>query len=197
MALAVRAVVPDDWRVLREVRLAALLDAPYAFYATFEQTAARAEEEWRTWPRQGVAFLAWLGGEPVGMVGVAASTSPGLSGDLIAMWVAPAARGTGAADALVQAAQDWAREQGWTMLDLEVAPGTSGLAGSTPGTALSRSVRLPTSPTASRCAAPCDPSPRPAPPRPRPARTPFLTGWSALNPSKTPFLRVWFVDHDS
>jgi GNAT superfamily N-acetyltransferase len=123
MALDVRAVVPDDWRVLREVRLAALLDAPYAFYATFEQTAARAEEEWRSWPRQGVAFLAWLGGEPVGMVGVAASTSPGLSGDLIAMWVAPAARGTGAADALVEAAQDWARDQGWTTLDLEVAPG--------------------------------------------------------------------------
>jgi GNAT superfamily N-acetyltransferase len=123
VGMVVRAVMSDEWTVLREVRLAALLDAPYAFYSSYEQAAARDESEWRSWPRNGIAFLAWLGGEPVGMVGAAPAPADPTRGDLIAMWVAPAARGTGVADALVRAAVDWGRDQGWTVIDLEVAPG--------------------------------------------------------------------------
>jgi GNAT superfamily N-acetyltransferase len=121
--MVVRAVAADEWKALREVRLAALLDAPYAFYSSYEQAAARDESEWRDWPRGGIAFLAWLGGEPVGMVGAAPALADPTRGDLIAMWVAPPARGTGVSDELVRAAVDWGRDQGWTVIDLEVAPG--------------------------------------------------------------------------
>jgi ribosomal protein S18 acetylase RimI-like enzyme len=123
MGIVVRGVGAEEWRALREVRLAALLDAPYAFYSSYEQAAARHESEWRAWPRNGIAFLARLGGESVGMVGAAPAPADPTRGDLIAMWVAPAARGTGVADALVGAAVAWGRDQGWTFIDLEVAPG--------------------------------------------------------------------------
>jgi ribosomal protein S18 acetylase RimI-like enzyme len=52
-----------------------------------------------------------VGEEPVGQV-----SGTGLGDDdrveLISMWVAPHVRGTGAADALVQAVVDWARQIG-------------------------------------------------------------------------------------
>jgi GNAT superfamily N-acetyltransferase len=123
MGLAVRVAEPDDWQALREVRLAALRDAPDAFYATYEQTVHRPEADWRAWPNRGVGFLAWLAGEPVGMVGVATAAADPARADLFAMWVAPPIRGSGAADALVAAALDWAREHGCASVDLEVAPG--------------------------------------------------------------------------
>ena len=129
MSLTVRAAEPDEWQALRAVRLAALLDAPDAYYSTYEQAAGRTEREWRTWLGVGGCFLAWLGGEPVGMVRVGPSAATGVGSaeptgaDLVAMWVAPATRGTGAADALMTAALDWARDHGYHHVDLEVAPG--------------------------------------------------------------------------
>jgi GNAT superfamily N-acetyltransferase len=122
MAVQVRPVTPDEWRVLREVRLAALLDAPEAFYSTYEHTLTRTEEDWRSWISRARLFLAWLGGEAVGMVGVGPTTAETAS-DLVAMWVAPAVRGTGVADDLVQAAIAEAWAQGCTSLGLEVADG--------------------------------------------------------------------------
>jgi GNAT superfamily N-acetyltransferase len=43
--------------------------------------------------------------------------------ELIAMWVHPASRGTGAADPLVEAVADWAREQDAAWLRLWVVEG--------------------------------------------------------------------------
>jgi GNAT superfamily N-acetyltransferase len=123
MAVTVRPITPDEWRVLRDVRLAALLDAPEAFYSTYEHTLTRTEEDWRAWPARARLFLAWLGGEAVGMVGVSPAAADPSTCDLVAMWVAPSVRGTGVADDLVRAAIVEAWSQGCTSLGLEVADG--------------------------------------------------------------------------
>ena len=122
-SVRVRPFAPEEWTVLREVRLAALQDSPDAFYSTYEDTKDRPEASWRAWPSCGVALGVWLDGEPVGMVGVATMAETPRDADLFAMWVAPAARGTGAADLLVRGAIDWAERQGCTTVSLEVAPG--------------------------------------------------------------------------
>jgi RimJ/RimL family protein N-acetyltransferase len=117
----VRQLGPEDWKVLRELRLSALLDAPSAFYSTYEDSVGRDESGWREWPHNGAAFAAWSDGEPVGMVGLFRhDDDPGVT-ELIAMWVSPAARGTGAADALVGAVLAWAERAGCAAVDLEVA----------------------------------------------------------------------------
>jgi ribosomal protein S18 acetylase RimI-like enzyme len=56
------------------------------------------------------------------MVGVDSEHEPG-TGYVFAMWVEPAARGAGVADALVDAVVAWARDSGAAALLLEVTRG--------------------------------------------------------------------------
>ncbi len=119
--MSVRQLLPDDWQTLREIRLAALLDAPYAFASSYEMTLKRSEEEWRSWPAHGVAFGAFAAGEPVGMVGASPVNLDPDTVHLIAMWVAPAVRGAGAAETLIDAVVQWATNRGSRSVSLEVS----------------------------------------------------------------------------
>jgi GNAT superfamily N-acetyltransferase len=123
MTVSVRPLVPDEWQTLRDLRLAALLDAPYAFASSYESALTRTEQEWRAWPARGAVFGAFVGGEPVGMVGAAPVATDPSTVHLIAMWVAPAARGTGVAENLIDAVLAWAESRGCRSVSLEVATG--------------------------------------------------------------------------
>jgi ribosomal protein S18 acetylase RimI-like enzyme len=120
----VRQVQPGDWATLREVRLAALAEAPHAFASTLAREQAFDEAEWRR--RTGTSFIAWAGETPVGLVSViehagGADRDPARSWALVSMWVRPDARGTGAADALVSCSAAAARAAGGDRLVLWVA----------------------------------------------------------------------------
>jgi GNAT superfamily N-acetyltransferase len=133
----IRRAGPDEWATVRDLRLAALTDAPGAFAATLGQELARTGPEWRArisvWPW----FLAWRAGEPAGLVATrpahVAAGPPGPAGTggqyrewhLLSMWVAPAARGTGLADRLISAVLDYARAGGAARVTLWVALGNS------------------------------------------------------------------------
>jgi GNAT superfamily N-acetyltransferase len=122
MTTLVRQLAPDDWATLRDVRLAALADAPDAFVMTYADAVVLDEEEWRIRTTRSDMFAAFVGGEAVGLVGL---YGPNDAGDhtLIAMWVAPALRGTGVAGALIEAAVERAASVGAPSVRLEVAPG--------------------------------------------------------------------------
>lgn len=103
--LEVVALTPDDWARWRALRLAALTEAPYAFGSTLAGTLAEDREAyWRarltTVPYNLVVVLA---GRDVGMVSLTAPDPGDGTPELISMWVSPQARGTGAADAEVEA----------------------------------------------------------------------------------------------
>jgi GNAT superfamily N-acetyltransferase len=113
MVIEVRVVSGRDWRVWRELRLAALADAPSAFEERLVdwQGASGDERRWRA-RLDGVPvnFVAYADDVPVGMVsGVHREDG---TPELISMWVAPRARGTGAGDRLVQAVIAWAEQTG-------------------------------------------------------------------------------------
>jgi RimJ/RimL family protein N-acetyltransferase len=120
----VRRLVPDDWRLWRDVRITALADAPYAFGSTLAREQAFDEATWRRWlsPANGMTAAAFLDGEPVGVIG---GWTPDGTGTLmlVALWVAPAARGHGAGDALVAEVAGWATEHGYPAVELRVADG--------------------------------------------------------------------------
>ena len=119
----VRQLTPDDWRILREIRLAALADAPDAFLMTYADAVGLDEQQWRIRTTRSDMFAAFVGGEPVGLVGLFGPSEPAGDHTLVAMWVAPALRGTGVADSLIEAAVGRATSLGATGVRLEVAPG--------------------------------------------------------------------------
>jgi GNAT superfamily N-acetyltransferase len=125
VAVVIREVGAGDWRLLRDVRLRALADAPYAFLTTHEQASRRSDAEWREWAApddHGTAFVADAGGRFDGMVAAFVADDPATV-HLVAMWVDPAARGTGVAGELVEAVVGWARDRGAARVALNVEAG--------------------------------------------------------------------------
>ena len=108
--LAVRTIGPDDWAEWRVLRLAALAEAPEAFGSRFDDWRDAPEERWRQrltgdW----LNLLADLDGSPVGMAsGFLSADGPP---QLLSMWVAPAGRGHGVGDALIEAIVSWAGQR--------------------------------------------------------------------------------------
>lgn len=122
-AIAVRDVGPDDWETWRDLRLAALAEAPHAFHSRLEDCLGVGEREWRDGlAGAGRHLVADLDGRPCGQV---VAVPPGLDGtaDLVALWVAPHARGTGVADALIGAVLDRATAWEADQLVLHVVVG--------------------------------------------------------------------------
>ncbi|GDY69378.1 N-acetyltransferase [Streptomyces avermitilis] len=123
--LGLRTLESDDWPLWRELRLAALTDAPYAFGSTLAewQGSGDREERWRT--RLSIPgardLVALLDGLPVGMVsGVPGGEAENV--ELISLWVNPTARGQGVGDYLIQAVERWGAERGARTLRLSVMP---------------------------------------------------------------------------
>ncbi len=121
--LRVERVTPDAWRAYRDVRQAALIDSPRAFWTTWAESARRTDDDWRTFVESGpTVWLAWDGDRPVGTVGLwHHEDQPPDEVYLVGMWVSGAARGSGAAAALVSAAVGHARAEGRVRVALDVA----------------------------------------------------------------------------
>ena len=122
--IEIHELTPDDWKTWRELRLAALGEAPYAFGSRLADWADAEEERWRA--RLELAgssnFVAVLDGTPVGMASGVPTDEDGVV-ELISMWVAPAGRGRGIGDLLMTRVEQWARDAQAHTLQLSVADG--------------------------------------------------------------------------
>lgn len=121
--MLIRPTTEQDWTVLKTLRLAALRDAPTAFSVSHASAAANTDAQWRERAAaRGPAhyLLAMDGAAAVGMVGGVVSATGEFN--LIAMWVQPAHRGSGAAAALVEAIKAHALAQGHRRVVLDVSP---------------------------------------------------------------------------
>ena len=119
----IRALNPDDWQDIRDVRLRSLLDTPDAFTSTFSRESAYDEAKWRDLAVTGRWFVA----NNDGLIGVAVGVA-GWSGDpkrreLVGMWVAPSHRRRGIARQLLDQVRAWAASEGATTLSLGVREG--------------------------------------------------------------------------
>ncbi|MDN3242534.1 GNAT family N-acetyltransferase [Glycomyces tritici] len=129
--IEVRALGAEDWRLWRDLRLAALGEAPYAFASRLAdwQGPSGTEERWRARLSGSNThdLVAEDRGTPVGMASGIETADPAAVA-LIAMWVAPQARGRGVGDALIAAVEQWARRSGARSLLLSVAAGNTAAA---------------------------------------------------------------------
>jgi ribosomal protein S18 acetylase RimI-like enzyme len=108
--LEVRVLSPSEWMILRDLRLEALRDAPEAFESTVESEALNQEADWLQ--RIGRRAVAFVSGQPVGLVGWSPEHTDDPDTELISMWVRPDLRGTPTAARLVQFVTDVARSRG-------------------------------------------------------------------------------------
>ncbi|MEV0896597.1 GNAT family N-acetyltransferase [Actinoplanes sp. NPDC049802] len=121
-----RALDEGDWKIWRELRLAALTEAPQAFCARLAdwQGDGDREERWRS--RLAVPgsynVVATLDGQPVGMASGMPTDQDGVV-ELISMYVAPAGRGRGVGDHILDAVERWARQTGAETVRLAVKAG--------------------------------------------------------------------------
>jgi RimJ/RimL family protein N-acetyltransferase len=109
--VTVYEVPEQDWRIWRDLRLEALVDAPDAFGETLAQAQARDEENWRSWwsdpDAVGPRFIALVDGVPAAMCAIAFPEDLGGEPLLIAMWSSPKVRGRGAARAMLDACGEY------------------------------------------------------------------------------------------
>lgn len=115
----VRPTTITDWQALREIRLQALRDAPYAFSSTLAREAAFGDDEWHQRATRDGSFLAFL--PEVGPAGLGGGylAAPDTV-ELIGMFVRPRARGRGVGEAIIDAVAGWAVQNGATTMHLWV-----------------------------------------------------------------------------
>jgi GNAT superfamily N-acetyltransferase len=118
--VVVRRVAPDEWPAFREIRLAALADAPQAYLTTLAEAQAQPAQLWQYRIAANPHFLATVDGVAVGMTVVIAADN---GREIVSVWVAPDARGRGVIEALIDAAVSWAGDQGDAQLGLWVVEG--------------------------------------------------------------------------
>jgi GNAT superfamily N-acetyltransferase len=120
--VVVRRLGPDDWATQRALRLAALTDAPLAFLTTLADAQQHPEQLWRDRIADSPHFVADVDGEPSGMTVVVLTDG---QPEAVGVWVRPEARGSGAIEALLDAASSWAADQGHRRLGLWVVDGNA------------------------------------------------------------------------
>ena len=125
----VRKFTPDEWRLYRTLRLAALEESPDAFGSTLAHERTRADHDWVSRLSRAESSLhelplvAEVDNEPSGLTWVWLDDDHGKVAHLYQMWVAPEKRGQGAGRALLDAAVAWARSAGARAIVLDVTAG--------------------------------------------------------------------------
>lgn len=111
--IKIDAVNPDGWQLWRNLRLAALRDAPEVFGAELADWQADNDTEQRWRDRLcdvEVNYVAYVDEQPAGMLSGNRSAD-GRAVELISLWVDPHVRGRGIADTLIDAVLRWAGTQ--------------------------------------------------------------------------------------
>jgi GNAT superfamily N-acetyltransferase len=117
----VRRVDGHEWAKLRDIRLRALAEAPYAFATTHEEGVAQPDAYWHEMLR----YPAWIAEEAGTWMGMVRVRPEGNAAHLISMWVDPVARNRGVGRKLVDAVVAWARGHGIGEVSLWVAEGNA------------------------------------------------------------------------
>jgi GNAT superfamily N-acetyltransferase len=117
--LDIRLLAPADWRVLREIRLRALIDSPHAFTSYHRREQRWSEREWRRRFDAATWVVAIERGNVIGIAGLVGG-HPREPQHIESIWVAPTHRNLGVFRSLVGTVVEIARRIGLTELLLWV-----------------------------------------------------------------------------
>jgi len=132
--MEVRRLRVGEEQAIRELRLRALRDAPYAFSSSLAEEEHDPPEHWDGLAARSeaatdsVVFVAVAADALVGMIGGYMSDDDPPAAGVWGMWVAPEARRGGVASRLLDAVTGWARGRGAARLELSVSDRASAAA---------------------------------------------------------------------
>jgi len=124
--IEIRAISPQEWQLLRTIRLEALETAPEAFCTRYEDALCRDENSWRERLTSNgddgvLTVLAFDGTRPVGMsVGVFHAEDDEPFVEVLSVFVSTDVRGQGVADRIFDTIEEWGRARGAAALSLLV-----------------------------------------------------------------------------
>jgi len=114
--MRIRTVRRRDWREYRDIRLAALQDAPSAFASTWQEEAALTASQWMERAQRSedgetltIVVAADDADRWAGLAGGCRPGDRGADAELISMWVTPGCRGHDIGLELVRAVLAWAQ----------------------------------------------------------------------------------------
>ena len=113
----------------RQMRLASLQDAPYAFTTTYDSALQRSSEFWReradstAQGTDGATFIAFSNDVPIGMATLLRIKGQADVGEMMQVWIASEYRGTTAIWDLMDTIFQWARENNFRRILAGVTKG--------------------------------------------------------------------------
>jgi ribosomal protein S18 acetylase RimI-like enzyme len=117
--LDIRLLSPADWRILRDTRLRALIDSPWAFTSHHQLEWKWSEHQWRQRCRVATWAVAVERGVVIGIVGLV-NDHPEEPHHVESIWVAPTHRRRGVSKSLLNTIKEAARLAGLAELLLWV-----------------------------------------------------------------------------
>ncbi|AUX80166.1 MULTISPECIES: GNAT family N-acetyltransferase [Sinorhizobium] len=123
MTVAIRLLGPDEVGTFRRIRLEALRTEPDSFASSAADWEKLPDEEWRRRLTDNPVFVAFRGGEPVGIMGLLRQSASMMAhrATVVMVYVHRSLRGSDAAGLLLAAVTDHARHQGIRQLELSVS----------------------------------------------------------------------------
>ena len=116
--LNISVILPDQWRILKRLRLDALKDSPSTFLGNYDRESQWSPGQWRAECSASTWVSATVNEKLVGVAKLAISNDPEVTLHIESMWVNPGWRRRGIAQALVEKLEILAREQGEEILGL-------------------------------------------------------------------------------
>ena len=124
--LFIKRIHKEQWETYRNIRLAALQEAPYAFTTTYASAVARTPASWRA---QAEAFsdgtdqcllIAYVDHVAIALCAFYRDNTHSHVGEIVEVWVASDYRGTSVAKDLIDAMIQWACSTNTTLIRLDV-----------------------------------------------------------------------------
>lgn len=123
MGETIRHLAPDDFESFRQIRLEALRLEPASFASRVEDWQGLTDDEWRRRLSANAVFVAFVDGEPVGIMGLMPQSSSKARhrATVIMVYVRQSMRGKGLASKLLSVLAAHASGQGIRQLELTVS----------------------------------------------------------------------------
>jgi RimJ/RimL family protein N-acetyltransferase len=127
--ISIRRLCIGEYKIYRQIRLASLQEAPYAFSSTYESSLKRSDVSWKEQAdgsAQGsdkAIFIAVSDNDSIGIAALYRTEDNPEIGEVLQVWISPEYRGKQVSNLLFDELFKWAKENNYYVIDAKVIQG--------------------------------------------------------------------------